>query len=160
MTQATATPMPPARCAADRRSHGLSFQQQAVRYALLSGLSFAGNLGLVVLLHEVIGLSSYLAVPIAMLCVTLFNFCTLKLAIFTQANRHWSRQLAGFLASIAGFRLAEYLCFLLLHGGLALPYLPAYGAILIVSAGCKFLFLRNILFAASGKTSHTSEPSP
>lgn len=123
--------------------------QQATRFALLSALSFAGYLTLTALMTEVIGLSSYLSVPIAMLCITLFNFLTLRLFIFAPTGKGWFQELFGFVASIAGFRVAEYAAFVLLHGFLSMPYLWAYAGILAASAVCKFLFLRNILFAST-----------
>ena len=120
---------------------------QASRFAMLSVISFAGHLALTGVLHERLGISSYVAVPIAMACITLFNFFSTRLAIFNPSERGWLKELLGFLASIAGFRVAEYAAFILLHGLLELPYLPAYTSILAVSAVCKVLFLRNILFA-------------
>lgn len=133
---------------------------QAKRFVVLSAISFAGYLGLTALLHEQLGVSSYIAVPISMACITLFNFFTLKLFIFPSSELHWLKQLAGFITSIAGFRVAEYIAFLLLHGLIALPYLPAYATILGASAACKFLFLRTVLFAGPKQASVLPEPTP
>ena len=135
-------------------------RQQAIVYALLSAVSFILNLGLTALLHEVVGLSSFVAVPIAMIVITFFNFCTLKLFIFDQSNGKWRHQLAGFIASIAGFRGVEYLCFTLFHGLFALPYLPVYSAILLASAVCKFVFLRSVLFTNRDKNPPIAQASP
>lgn len=137
-----------------------TISRQALRFAGLSGLSFAGYLGLTALLHEALGMSTYLAVPIAMACITLFNFFTLRLFIFQDSATPWLKQLTGFLASIAGFRAAEYLSFILLHGVLTLPYLPAYACILFASAACKFLFLRRVLFAPRIQSTPLAEPNP
>ena len=133
---------------------------QALRFAALSVLSFAGYLGLTAFLHEFVGVSSYVAVPIAMACITLLNFYTLRLFIFDNAGRQWLTQLAGFLASIAGFRVAEYGCFLLLHGLLGFVYLYAYAVILFASAICKFIFLRSVLFAPVRPATPFVEPTP
>ena len=124
-----------------------SIHHQAIRFGALSAVSFTGYLGLTALMHEVIGISSFIAVPIAMGCMTAFNFFTLKLAVFPKTEQHWFKQFLGFVSSIAGFRVLEYAAFVVLHGLMLLPYLPVYASILAISAICKFLFLRNILFA-------------
>lgn len=144
----------------NRHTRQRSISGQAVRFALLSAISFVGYLGLTALMHEGLGLSSYVAVPIAMACITLFNFFSLRLVIFKPTTRGWFAELLGFLASIAGFRVAEYAAFIVLHGLLDLPYLPAYAAILATSAVCKFLFLRNILFASATTPAPLAEPTP
>ena len=144
---------------ADPGTKALGIQNQALRYAGLSVLSFVGNLGLLLLLHEGLGLSNYIAIPIAMACMTTFNFFTIRLAIFRNATANWLKQFAGFLASIAGFRVVEYISFIVLHGVLAVPYLPAYASILIAVAVTKFLFLRNILFAAPRPAPPITEPT-
>lgn len=139
------SPSPPSEYDAARRQP--TIQSQALRYAFLSAVSFAGNLTLIAGLHEWGGLSTYLAVPIALVCMTLFNFFTIRMMVFTDSNRGLLQQFIGFISSIAGFRAAEYAGFILLHGVFAAPYLPAAAAILAVSAACKFLFLRRVVFA-------------
>lgn len=118
-----------------------------MQFALLSAISFAGYLVFTAILHDAIGINAYLSVAVAMVCITLFNFITLRRFIFEPTSRSWLSELIGFLASIAGFRVAEYAAFLLIHGALDTPYLLAYAGILGASALCKFIFLRNILFA-------------
>lgn len=135
---------------------GLSMQSQALRYAMLSAVSFVGNLGLLFVLHEWIGISSYIAVPIAALSMTLFNFVTLRLVIFEATDRGLAKELAGFLASIALFRVAEYAAFVSLHGLLGMTYLYAYALVLVVSAVSKFLFMRSVLFAIKPSPPSTS----
>lgn len=133
---------------------GRPLRHQALRYAGLSVLSFGVNLSLVVILHEWAGLASYLAVAIAMALVTVMNFCTIRLLVFDRTAKagRWRAQFAGYLASTAGFRAAEYLAFLLLCGLLLLPYLPAYAGVLACSVVGKFLFLRGYVFAGSPKS--------
>lgn len=141
-----------------RRPHPL--KRQAFAFAVLSAVSFVGYLGLTALFHELLQISTWLSVPIAMMCMTLFNFVTLRLFIFDNAAGRWTVQLAGFLASIIGFRAAEYASFLLLSGVLSIPYLPAYAGILLVSAICKFVFLRQILFAAERTSPALAKTTP
>ncbi len=135
-------------------------KRQALAFAVLSAVSFVGYLGLTALFHEVLNISTWLSVPIAMTCMTLFNFVTLRLFIFDNHAGRWTVQLAGFLASIVGFRAAEYACFLLLSGVLSIPYLPAYAGILLVSAVCKFVFLRQVLFAQKTTSPVLAETTP
>ncbi len=137
-----------------------TLRSQATRYALLSGISFAGNLGLTVLLHEIVGLSAYLAVPIALITMTLFNFFTIRHVVFTDAAGGIVKQFTGFVASIAGFRAAEYVGFVLLHGVFIVDYLPACAAILAASAVCKFLFLRRVVFAIPRSSANHAEARP
>ena len=119
---------------------------QALRFALLSGLSFVVNLSLTAALHEALGLSSLIAVPIAMACVTVMNFGALRWFVFGHDGRSAWRQFVGFITSIAGFRLAEYLAFALVHGALGAPYLVTYAAILVCSLIGKFVLLRGTVF--------------
>ncbi|MFN3167338.1 MAG: GtrA family protein [Phycisphaeraceae bacterium] len=119
---------------------------QALRFALLSGLSFLVNLSMTALLHEWAGLSGLVAVPIAMACVTVMNFAALRWFVFGHDGRGVGHQFAGFVASIAGFRLAEYAAFALLHGVFGSPYLITYATILVASLIGKFTLLRGTVF--------------
>lgn len=121
-------------------------------YALLSAVSFVGNIGLTVGFHEWAGISSFLAVPMAMTLITLFNFFSVKCFVFKNGWHQWGKQLTGFIASIFAFRVAEYVAFVLLHGLMAVPYTPAYAFILALSAGGKFFFLRQVLFVQPPRT--------
>lgn len=138
------------------RNHPSLIRHQALRFALLSGLSFTVNLSLVYALHEWAGMSSLIAVPIAMAVVTAMNFVALRWFVFGHDGRTWWSQMIGFVVSIAGFRLIEYLAFLLIHGLLGAPYLIAYAGILIASLVGKFLFLRGTVFRTSPK--QTTDP--
>jgi putative flippase GtrA len=124
-----------------------ALRSEAVRFAILAAVSFAGHIALVSALHELLGLPGAIAVPIAMGFVTLFNFMMLRKCVFGSTNADWLGEMARFIASIAGFRATEYVVFLVLSGGLGLPYLPTYIGILMTSMVCKFLFLRTVLFA-------------
>jgi len=138
---------------------GRPLRHQALRYAGLSVLSFSVNLSLVVALHEWAGLASYLAVAIAMVLVTVMNFCSIRLLVFDRTAKagRWGTQFAGYLASTAGFRAAEYIAFLVLCGVLAQPYLPSYAAVLAISVVGKFLFLRGVVFAGPHKPARHPE---
>ena len=85
------------------------------------------------------------------------NFCVLRLFVFEQTGQSWRKQLAGYLASIAGFRAAEYGVFLLLCGVLALPYLPVFPLVLVVSLVGKFVFLRGMVFSGPSAAHASAE---
>jgi|GEM_PF-1875988 len=153
MTQAAVQLMP----VCEKASGGKTVKRQAFYYAVLSAVSLVGNLGLTALLHEMLGVSTWLSVPVAMTCMTLFNFFTLRVFIFDTHSSPWYLQLSGFVASIAGFRAMEYVAFLFLNCLLMIPYLPAYVGILLISAICKFLFMRQVLFAKRRASSEQME---
>lgn len=126
---------------------------QALRFGLLSAVSFSLNLGVTVGLTEAAGVSSYLSVALAMVATTATNFLLLRYFVFPGSRQGWLKQLAGFVGSIAGFRIGEYLAFIALHGGLGWHYLPVYASILVVSLVGKFLLLRRTVFKPSGLAS-------
>ena len=119
---------------------------QALRFGLLSGMSLVINLGTTLVMTEVVGVSSYFAVALAMVVTTAANFLVLRYFVFPGGEQGWLAQLIGFVTSIAGFRAAEYLAFIALHGGLGLHYMPTYASILVVSMVGKFLLLRRTVF--------------
>lgn len=125
----------------------LPLRSQVARFAGLSLLSFVCYLGLSAVLHEWVGLPTSIAVAITMIAVTVMNFCTLRLLVFDRTTRGWAPQFVGYVASVAGFRAAEYLAFLLLSGLFAWPYLLALALVLAASVVGKFLFLRGLVFA-------------
>jgi len=131
---------------------------QAFRFALLSGLSFVVNLSMTFALHEWIGLSSLIAVPIAMACVTTMNFAALRWFVFGHDGRGVWRQFVGFVGSIAGFRLVEYAAFALIHGVFGSPYLTTYAAILVASLIGKFLLLRGTVFRTHRPPTNQTAP--
>lgn len=134
--------------------HAKPMRKQAARFAMLSALSFGVNLSMTAALHEWAGLSSLIAVPIAMVCVTVMNFGALRWFVFGHDGRSATTQFIGFATSIAGFRLAEYLVFALVHGLLGAPYLITYAAILIASLVGKFLLLRGTVFRTAKPASY------
>jgi putative flippase GtrA len=131
---------------------------QAFRFALLSGMSFVVNLSMTFALHERVGLSSLIAVPIAMACVTAMNFAALRWFVFGHDGRSVWHQFAGFVGSIAGFRLVEYAAFALFHGVFGSPYLTTYAAILVASLIGKFVLLRGTVFRTHKPPAEAAAP--
>lgn len=116
------------------------------RYTQLAVFSAALNLGLPVLLHEWIGLSERVAVALSLTTAFVVNFAVARGYVF-RAGGPMGPQVLRFAAASAGFRVAEYAGFLLLHTILGLHYVLALGAVLVVSFGVKFVFYRAFVFA-------------
>ena len=57
---------------------------QAVRYSILTGVSASLSLGIPVALHEIVGISPGLAVPIGFIVVFFVNFFALRTAVFVS----------------------------------------------------------------------------
>jgi putative flippase GtrA len=106
------------------------------RFAAMGAAGFGLNIVITVSLHEGLSAPEELAFAVALAAVFVFSFLTSRYLIFTGASRGDPRkQLLKFGLSNAGFRVAEYVGFLVLHTVLRLPYLLAIVAVL----GCSFL---------------------
>ena len=118
---------------------------QAVRYLLMTGLSALVTLGIPALLHEVFDVGEELSVAISLVIAFCVNFLTTRLYVFTSDGRV-GPQLVRFALVSAGFRLGEYIAFLILHTWLGLMYLVALALVLIVSIVLKFFAYRQFVF--------------
>ena len=125
---------------ANRRTVG-----QAARYLLMTGVSALVTLGIPALLHEVFGVGEELSVAISLVAAFCVNFLTTRLYVFGSDGRV-GPQLARFALVSAGFRLGEYLAFLVLHTWLGLMYLVALALVLMVSIVLKFFVYRRFVF--------------
>lgn len=63
------------------------YQNAIVRFLLVGGLSFALDLGLLVLLHEVFGVALWVATPIAFVVSLVFNFLLQRMFTFRATNK-------------------------------------------------------------------------
>ncbi len=63
------------------------YQNAIVRFLLVGGLSFALDLGLLVLLYEVFGVALWLATPIAFIVSLIFNFFLQRVFTFRATNK-------------------------------------------------------------------------
>ncbi len=104
------------------------------------------NLGLPVLLHEWLGIAERVAVAIALATAFVVNFVVARSYVY-RAGGAFGPQVLRFAAASAGFRIAEYLAFLILHAVFGLFYVLALGVVLVVSFGVKFVFYRSYVFA-------------
>lgn len=64
------------------------YQNSVLRFLFVGGLSFALDLGLLVLLHEVVGVDLVIATPIAFLVSLVFNYFLQRIFTFQATNHH------------------------------------------------------------------------
>ncbi len=117
---------------------------EAMRYAVVSGMSAIVTLGLPILLHEFAGTDPRIAVGIAFAVAFVMNFLTTRYFVFRSADSFWS-SFRKFLLSSLMFRGAEYLGFLGLFA-LGLPYYVAQAIVVGLSFVLKFLALKHFVF--------------
>jgi putative flippase GtrA len=116
------------------------------RYVLMSGASAIVTLGVPLLLHEVFAVDEEIAVLVALVIAFVVNFLTLRLYVFASESGA-TGQLAKFTLTSAGFRLGEYLFFLLGHNVLEFHYMYTLIATLVISVALKFVVYRFFVFA-------------
>lgn len=121
-------------------------EKQALRYLLASIVSFVANLGIVAGLHQGLDVLPWVAVAVAMATVTVMNFVFMRQYVFDGKDGHWPRQFVAFVASIAGFRVVEYVLFVVLNSVLGLPVMPVYAGVLVLSFVIKFVYFRTRVF--------------
>jgi putative flippase GtrA len=85
-----ASSAPDAGSAAPPAAPGLAlglYQNAVVRFLLVGGLSFALDLGILALLHEVFGVALWLATPMAFIVSLVFNFVLQRMFTFRATNK-------------------------------------------------------------------------
>lgn len=125
-----------------------------VRFAVMGGIGFALNIGITVGLHEGLGAPEELAFGVALAVVFIFSFFTSRYLIFKGASEgDPAKQLVKFAVSNAGFRVAEYVGFLVFHTVLGIPYVVAIVAVLAVSFLTKFFTYSTVVFVDDRESS-------
>jgi putative flippase GtrA len=121
--------------------------RRIIRFAALGVAGFVLNLVITVSLHERLGVPEEFAFAVALAVVFVFSFLTSRYLIFADAAQgDPKKQLLKFAIFSAGFRVSEYLGFLVLHTLLRLPYLPSIVAVLGVSFLTKFFTYSTVVF--------------
>ena len=116
------------------------------RYCVGAGISFGLNLTLTWLLHDVLGAAAEMAFGVALVTVHTVNFFVGRHYIWGAQAGHAASQFARFSVSAAGFRIGEYVGFLVLHTLLHFPYLLVAAMVLAVSSVFKFFFYGSRVF--------------
>lgn len=119
--------------------------QTFLRYLHISCLSFAVNLGLTIVLHEVLRVPEEAAVACALVVVFLMNFVAMRSYIYRASRGALWRQFLAYSGSALLFRLVEYGAFLAGHTWLRWDYRLVVFLVTLVAAVVKFLYYR-VLF--------------
>lgn len=117
-----------------------------LRFCLTTVLSMVVNFGLTIALHELARWPEELAYAVALVTVLLMNFVLLRSYVFSARHIEPGRQLALFALSTAGFRLSEYLAFLLLHTWLGMYYVLAMFLVQGTAFVTKFFYYGRLVF--------------
>ncbi len=112
---------------------------------MLSGISFVLNLGLTIVLHEVIGWAEEAAYATSLGVVLVVNFILCRTFVFNAAAGSLRRQALGYLGGTIIFRSLEYVCFLGIHSGFDVDYRLTVIAVSVVAMVVKF-FVYRVLF--------------
>ncbi len=115
----------------------------------MSIISFAANVGLTVLLHEVCQAPEEMAFGVALVVVFLVNFFAMRHYIYEGKAGHAVGQFAVYTGSAISFRVTEYLSFLLLHSWLRFDYRLVLVTITSSSAVVKFCYYRLVFEGTS-----------
>lgn len=129
----------------ESRSDDLLIPQFA-RYAALGAASFAGNLGLAAVFHELLALPEWLAVALSLSIVFAVNFTAAKLVVY-RSRGSWRRELPSFLVLSLSSRALEYAVFLALFALLSVHYLLAAAISQVLSFVLKFFLYRRWVFS-------------
>jgi putative flippase GtrA len=118
---------------------------QVVRFGLLSVFSFSLNLGLTLLLHEVLGVRKEVAFGAALATLLVLNFLALRYLVYQpQRPGPWLRQIAFYLPSAFGFRGGEWVAFVLFQRLTTIDYRLVIVLVLGCSMLAKFFFYRGV----------------
>lgn len=118
----------------------------AVRFGVAACVCFVVNLGLTIGLHELIGLPEEVAFAIAIASVLVISFMMLRFWVYPEQTLGIGRQFLAHLTTNLGFRVTEYVTFLLLHSVLGLYYVYATIIVMGIAFPTKFLFYRLVVF--------------
>jgi putative flippase GtrA len=113
---------------------------------MITGLSFLTNLGLTLLLTEVICLPEEASFAIALATVFVMNFLFMRYYIYASREASAKRQFVMYGLSAIGFRGLEYISFLIIHTWLNVQYAVAIVYILACSSLIKFCYFKIVVF--------------
>ncbi|MAG93342.1 MAG: hypothetical protein CMJ48_06290 [Planctomycetaceae bacterium] len=84
------------------------------RFVIWIVCSYALNLGILAAQVELAGVPEWLAFAVSLATITLVNFVALRLYVYRSTQTPARSQFVPYLASVAGFRTAEYVSFVVL----------------------------------------------
>jgi putative flippase GtrA len=131
----------------------LSKRASFVRFCLITGLSYAINVGLTAALTELAGWPEEAAFAAALVVAMTSNFLFMRYWIYDGAAGSGPRQVLLYLLSSVIFRGLEYALFLVAHTWLGVPYVLAITGVLGLSFLTKFFYYRAVVFKGQGSAS-------
>jgi putative flippase GtrA len=132
-----------------------------IRFCVVTGVSLVVSFGTTIVLHEVLGLAEEVAYALALLSVFVMNFVFLRAYIFSAAVRGSARrQFVLYTLSAIGFRISEYLAFVVLHTWLGVYYLIAMAVIQTAAFFGKYLYYGRIVFCGRRRRRPETEQMP
>ena len=112
---------------------------------LVSGVSFATNLGITVAGTEWLGLSPPLSFAVALVLVQVWNFLAIRYLIFGSQEMPIGLQARRYLGLAVSFRVAEWVGFKALHTLGTADYRALVAGVLVLSSLVKFVVYRHWL---------------
>lgn len=119
--------------------------RQFSRYLMVAAVSACVTMGVPFVLHEGLDIAEEIAVAVAFSAAFAINFWMARRLVFRSAASV-SGEAVRFLVATAGFRVSEYVVFLLLHTVLGIHYLVALFGILAVFTVLKYVTHRYLVF--------------
>jgi putative flippase GtrA len=109
-----------------------------LRFGSGAAVSFGGTLAVTFVATEWLQLRERFSFAVAVIVMFFVNFAYLRYVVFRASRRHWLDQMKDFFVASVGFRVAEYLAFLVLLDVFHLHYLLSVASVLVVSFLIKF----------------------
>lgn len=122
-----------------------NFAFKLLRFGSGAVVSLSSTLAITYVATEWIMLSEKISFAVALICVFFINFLYLRHFVFASALP-WRRQMRDFFVASIGFRLAEYVAYLLLLDVLGIHYLLTVVVVLSISFVVKFIVFDRRVF--------------
>lgn len=124
-----------------------ALETPSFRWGVNTVASFVVNLGVTAGLHEVLSVRAEIAYAAGLLTVFFMNFGFFRYYVFVQPEpMPIRRQFAAYTASAIGFRVSEYVGFLVLHTMLGVHYIITMFVVQGATFVMKFFFYGRLVF--------------
>lgn len=124
-----------------------ALRTRSFRWGVNTVASFVVNLGVTAGLHEGLSVRPEIAYAAGLLAVFFMNFGFFRYYVFVQQEpMPVRRQFAAYTASAIGFRVSEYLGFLVIHTLLGVHYIVTMFVVQGATFVAKFFFYGHLIF--------------
>lgn len=118
----------------------------ALRMIVAAPFAFTLNLGITTIMHQWLLINEEISFLIALVTVTCTNFFLLRHFVYRASAGSIKKQFLGFISSTVGFRVGEYLAYLLLVMFFDIQYQLAITMVLLLSFILKYIFFGRYVF--------------